>query len=461
LSTSPITSPQTTITGSSTFATDLQNSVTRAVSIASLPIQQLTADQNQVSSQVSELNQLGSLFSTLQTSVQSITSGTGSNALTASVSDSSVVQASVTSGALAGTYSVQVLDPGSTSSAISNAGSTPVTDPTSQNISPSTDFTLIVNGTSYDIQPSAPNLNALASAINSSGAPVQALVVNLGSPEQPDYRLTIQSTALDNVAIQLNDGANDSGTDLMSSLTTGNNASYTVDGQPPSGISSDSGTVTIAPGVNVTLQSAGTSNVTVSSSTSSLSNALSSFVSAYNGVVSELQKNHGQNGAALTGDSSVLEMQNALTQLMTYTGSSGSITNLTQLGIQYTQQGTLTFDPTALSGLSQTQISDAMSFLGDPASGGFLQFASNTLSSINDPTVGIIATETQAKQTQIQQDQDSINETQARVTQLQTNLQNQMAAADALIATLQQQSTFLQGLFQYSTSNNPYAPTAG
>ena len=88
-------------------------------------------------------------------------------------------------------------------------------------------------------------------------------MVNLGSPEQPDYRLIIQSTALSDITIQLNDGANNSGTDLMSSLTTGGNASYTVNGQPPGGISSDSKTVTIAPGLNVTLQSAGTSNVTV------------------------------------------------------------------------------------------------------------------------------------------------------------------------------------------------------
>ena len=130
MSTSPIRSPLTTLTGSNTFAADLQNSVNRAISIASLPIQQLIADQNKVNSQIGELNQLGSLFGALQTSVQSITSGTGSNGLTASVSDSSVVQASVTSGALAGTYSVQVLDPGSSSSAMSNGLPAPVTDPT-------------------------------------------------------------------------------------------------------------------------------------------------------------------------------------------------------------------------------------------------------------------------------------------------------------------------------------------
>jgi len=457
MSTSPIISPQTTLTGSSTFATDLQNSVTRAVAIASLPIQLLTADQNTVNSQLSEISQLGSLFSTLQGAIQSLSAGTGTNALNASVSDSSVLQASVTGNALQGAYTVNVLDPGSTSSAISTEVNGPVSDPTTQSLSQSNSFTLTVDGTNYNIHPAAQNLNALATAINSSGAPVQALVVNLGSPEQPDYNLIVQSKALGDVSIQLNDGTSD----LLSSLTTGGPASYTVNGQPPDGISSDAATVTIAPGLNVTLNGAGTSTVTVSANTTALSNALSSFVSAYNAVVAELQKNHGQNGGALTGDGSILQMQTALQQLLNYTSSSGSITSLTSLGVGFTQQGTLSFDPSVLNGLSQQQVNDGLSFLGDPTSSGFLQFATDALDSINDPSTGLIATETQAKQTQIQQDQDSINETQARVNQLQQNLQAQMAAADALIATLQQQNQFLQGLFQASTSSNPNATTAG
>ena len=51
--------------------------------------------------------------------------------------------------------------------------------------------------------------------------------------------------------------------------------------------------------------------------------------------------------------------------MISYTGSSGSITSLAQLGVEFTQQGTLTFDSSALAGLSQSQISDALKFLGD------------------------------------------------------------------------------------------------
>jgi hypothetical protein len=44
---------------------------------------------------------------------------------------------------------------------------------------------------------------------------------------------------------------------------------------------------------------------------------------------------------------------------------------------------------------------------------------------------------------------------------MQTNLENQMAQANALIAALENQTTFLEGLFQADTSNNPNASTAG
>lgn len=449
-----LASPQSSTTGSSTFAADLQASVNRALQIASLPMEALQADQSTISGETSELSTLGNLFESLQTALQSISSGTGTSALQATVGDQSVVTASVTGSALPGTYTVDVTDPGSSSSAISNSA-TAVTDPTSQNISSSTSFTLTVGTTNYDI--TADDLNDLAAAINSSGAPVQAVVINEGSPESPNYQLSLQATGLGDVALQLNDGTNN----LLTSLNTGTDASYTVDGQPSGGITTDSSTVTIAPGLNVNLEAEGSTTVTVSSSLSSVSSELSSFVTAYNAAFNEVEKNTGQNGGALTGDSTVLEMEQALEQMITYAGSGGSITSLAQLGVEFTQQGTLTFDSTAITGLTQSQVNDALTFLGDVNTGGFLQYANNTLDSITDPVSGAVETETEALQTENTNDQTEITNDQAQLTILQTNLQNQMAQANALIATLENQTNFLQGLFQADTSNNPDAAAAG
>jgi hypothetical protein len=74
---------------------------------------------------------------------------------------------------------------------------------------------------------------------------------------------------------------------------------------------------------------------------------------------------------------------------------------------------------------------------------------------------GAVVTETQSLQNQNTQDQTEITNDQQQLTLMQTNLQAQMAQANALIATLQNQTTFLQGLFQADTSTNPNAGTVG
>jgi flagellar capping protein FliD len=102
-----------------------------------------------------------------------------------------------------------------------------------------------------------------------------------------------------------------------------------------------------------------------------------------------------------------------------------------------------------------------LTFLGGTSTGGFLQYATNTLNSITDPAIGVIATETQSLQNESQSDQNQINTDQDQLNVLQQNLQAQMAQSNALIATLQQQNTFLQGLFQAETSDNPDASTVG
>ena len=59
----------------------------------------------------------------------------------------------------------------------------------------------------------------------------------------------------------------------------------------------------------MTLGAVGTTTIGVSTNLSSVSSQLSSFVTAYNAAFAEVQKNTGQNGGALVGDSTVLEMQ--------------------------------------------------------------------------------------------------------------------------------------------------------
>jgi len=441
----------TGFTGTSLFSNDLQNAITQAVTIASLPIQQLTDEQTTLNSQLSELNQVSSLFTSLQSATTALASATSNSAVSANVSDSSIVTATATGAALPGTYTVQVLDPGTFASALSNSsGLLTVTDPTSQNISSSTSFTLTVGSTTYPAF-NASNLDALAADINQSGAPVQATVINVGSPSSPTYQLAVQATTVGANSIQVKDGSNQT---LLTALAPGTNASYTVNGQPSGGISSTSRTVTIAPGLTANLESAGTATITVAGDTSNISNALQSFASAYNAVVNELAKNRGQNGGALVGDSIVLAASQALDSIANFSTSGSGFTTLESIGLGFDQNGQLQFDPSQISSLSQTQITQLTSFLGSPTSGGFLQAATSTLTSLVDPNTGLLTQDVNNTNDQITQTTQQISDDQDKVNALQTSLEAQMAAADALISTLEQQNNFVTGLFGQINANN-------
>jgi flagellar hook-associated protein 2 len=431
-------------TGLSSYAADLQNALNRSVGLAALPLQLLQSQQSQLSSQSSALSSLDTRFSVLQSTISNLNSAS-QNLLASTVSDPTVITASTGAGALPGAYTVKVADPGSSSSSISANTLPVVTDPASQSISASSTFTLTMGGVPQTITPAANNLNSLAAAINAAaGASVQATIVNVGPPTAPDYRLSLQSNTLGSVSLQLSVGP----TNLLTTLTTGTPAQYQVNGSPATPISTNSRTVTIAPGITVNLLKAGTSTLTVSQDASSVANAISTFVTAFNGTVDELDKSFGQNAGPLNGQSIVFDLKQSLHALASYTGGAGSFTSMSNLGLSFDTSGHLSFDPTALSSASGTQFSDLTSFLGNATSGGFLQFATNLLNGVEDPTTGSIKTAISSTADQITHENQLISDQQDKINQLQSSLQAKMAAADASIAQIEQQLSYFTGLFQ-------------
>jgi flagellar hook-associated protein 2 len=447
MSTTP-TASATYFTGVSTYASDLQQVITRAVSIASMP---LTLMQNQLQSlnnQQSALSGLDSTFTALQNAIAGIGNALGPSSYSAT-SSSSAISASVSSAALEGSYSVDVTSLGSYSTSISDPSLPAVADPNSSSISTASSYTLTVNGKTTTITPAGGSLMDLAQAINSASAGVQASIVNAGS----SYSLIVRSTNLAGDSIQLNDGSQD----LLDTLTTGAPATYDISGlggatQP---IDSSSRTVTLAPGVTINLlqqTAAGQpATVTVSRDTSGAASAISSFVDAYNAAVDALNQQVGQSGGALSGQSTISDLRNAMRQITQYSGTSGGVTLLSQMGITMDDTGKLTFDSSQFSSVSA---SDLDQFLGSATGGGFLQTATNTMNAVEDPTTGFIPTATNDVNGEITQENDLITQEQQKITDLQNTLTQQMAAADATIASLEQQKDYITNLFTAMINEN-------
>lgn len=432
-------------TGTSSYSQDLQNVISREVAIASLPIQQLQNSVSQLTAQSSELQTLNGRFSSVQSAITSLSAAAGQT-LAASVSDSSVVNASLSTGASAGTYSIDVVKLGSYSNALSSDGLAVVTNPGSQNISTAAGFTLTVNGKVYPpITPSASNLSALALAINSAGAGVQATLVNVGTDQNPDYRLSLQSSQLGPVTMQLNDGSRDL---LAPAGPPGETAQYVVNGKQ---VESGSRSVTLAPGlhVNLTGTTAGTpATITVAPDGGAIQSALQSFAAAYNAAIDGLAHNRGQAGGALAGQSIVYSLTNSLRSLSSYSSGNGPITSLASLGLSFADSsGHLSFDAGAFSAAASSNMDALKQFLGSPDGGGFLQVASHALSGIDDSSSGTLSTAMSSTLSGINSLNQQINTKQDQVNQLQQNLSRQMAAADALLASMQQQATYFNNMF--------------
>jgi flagellar hook-associated protein 2 len=441
-------SSATTFNGQSSFSSSFQQVLQRAVSIASLPMQEVQGEVTTLEGQQSDLNNMQSTFASLQSAIQAVDSAT-SGGVGATSSNTGVVSATAAAGTLPGTYSVEVSELGSAASAISGAGSPPVTDPTTGSISSSLNYTLTVNGTPQTLTLTSDTLDSLATAINDANAGASATIVNLGSNSSPDYRLAVTSTELGQDTIQLNDGTND----LLTSAQPGADTQYSVNGNSTV-LTSSSDQITLAPGLTATLVSASPGNpvtITVAANENNLSSALSSFATAYNAAVTAVANERGQSGGALAGQSLVYTLGDTLSQIAEYSTGSGAVQDLSDLGLDLDSTGNLTFDSTQFSSLSSAGIQQ---YLGGLTSGGFLQMANNALDAVADPTSGAIVEQYNSIGSEITNDDTQISNDQTQVSTIQTNLQAQLSAADAAIAVLEQQQTFYSNLFATENANN-------
>ena len=436
----------TEFTGTSEYSADLQNVINRAVQVANLPIELLQNQQTDLTDQSNELSTMDGLLSTLQTSVQSIQSAMDGSSYTADISDPTVVGATLTDGAAEGVYPIEVQDIGSYASGTTDSDwGTPASSAT---------FNLVVNGQSYAISSTDTSASGIANAINQQyGNLVQATVLNAGSGSTADTRVSLQAVALGSQTLDLQTSAGASLFGPSGQSIAGSLAQYSIPGTGAAPVSTNSRNVTISPGVTLTMLSASPGNevdVTITRPDSTLSTAVASFTKAYNAVVDEVAKQRGQNAGPLQGSTVLQSISQVLSQLGTYSTSGAGVSNMNNLGLDLDVNGDghLTFTSMNLAAADIGNSTGVDAFLGGSTTGGFLQMATNALSSLENSTTGIVKNAETTLGTQITDIGNTITTKQAAVTAMTTNLTNQMAQADALLSTMEQQYNSINELFQ-------------
>ena len=364
---------------------DVNGIVSKLMTVAQQP---LTLLQQQASSYQSTISAYGSLQSALsqfQSSMSSLANASQYQSISATSSSPSVATVSATNAAMQGSYSLavsqlaqsqQLLTSGvaSASTAIGSGATTTLSfnfgtisgGTLSNGIYSNATFASNGSGTqTVTINSSNNTLTGIANAINSANIGVTASIVNDGSATNP-YHLLLTSTATgQSNSMQISVSGDATLSSLLSENPASNtgqsltqtvaaqNANFTVDGVPITSASNTDSTA--VSGLSLNLLSTGSSTVSVSTSTTGITNAVNQFVSAYNTVVQTLQSDTGyststKQAGPLNGDPTVTGLLNQITSMLSQpvAGGPSAMDMLFQAGITLQGNGTLTVNNTQL-----------------------------------------------------------------------------------------------------------------
>ncbi|MEM9345233.1 MAG: flagellar filament capping protein FliD [Planctomycetota bacterium] len=318
-------------------------------------------------------------------------------------------------------------------------------------------------------------LQTVANKINDADVGVSASVINDGSPGAP-FRLSISSDdAGTDGAFVFDDGG--LGLDTIT-LSQAQDAVVFYGGNDPSQslvVESKSNTLSsIIPGADISLLSVSDNPVTVTialDDESIVSNA-SSLVSSLNGVFDTLDRYDSYNAdteerGLLLGDSTVQQIRSRLYNALIQPNNelTGQFTSLSQIGIRVGQGARVEFDQNKFTEALQTD-RDAVEalltfeqFEVDPDTGedtdviaaqGVGVEISKLLDRLTDDIDGVVQTRLDTLDSQVQLNQDRIEELDIRLEASRQRLLAEFQAMEAALAQLQDQSAALGQIQQIS-----------
>lgn len=432
----------------------------------------LTALQTKEASYQAKFSAFGSLkgaLSSLQSSASALVPGTGVTladkylSTNASVADTTIASASATSSAVAGTYSLEVSSLAKNQRLVTTAyaggsASTAIATGTL-----TLEFGTLSGGTytadsarqrTITIDSSNATLGGLRDAINAANAGVSATIINGTSGAQ--LVLTSTSTGLSNV-MRL---SGLTGFDYNPATATGSlsesaalggqsatNAAFTLNGI--AGTSSSNTVTGVLDGVTLTLakQTAVNTPTTLTISkntTASLTASLSAFVKAFNDVNATIGSlgaydSTTKKGSILQGDSTLRAVQSQLRNQVfgTALGGTSSIQRLSDIGVSFNKDGTLSLDSTKLGKATSADFDSVASLVSKVGS----TFKSAIDGMIG--TSGIVTYATDSTSRLIKDTQAREKAVSDRLTIIEKNYRAQFTALDTLIAGMKQTSSYL------------------
>lgn len=446
---------------------DVASLVSQVLSAQSGGLQLLQQQQTDLQTQASLLTGLNGDLSSLSSAVNTLTDVLGPlSSVSAQSSQTSILTASAQSSAVPGTHTLVVSTLASQSTLYTDSITDANTSILPQNAA-SADLQFQVGGTSgptRDIPISAGSndtLNSLVSYINNQNWGVTATVLTDATGSRlAIYGNTPGSTGA--LAITNNTSAL-----TFNPPVGGTDANFTVDGIP---FSSTSNTVTGAiPGVTLNLLGAYPGvqvQVSVATDSNQIAQAVTTFVSAYNAVIGDINQQFTVNASTntqgpLAGDSSLRSLQSSLLADATYSLGSGAFTSLDSLGITTNDDGTLSVNSSQLNSAISSDPAAVLNFFQNSSATGFANNFAKDLQNLTDPTQGVISLDLNEKRTRQQELTNSIADIQDRLTAEQAQLQTQFSRVNSLLEAFPSQLQAIQLELGITPSNSNNSAAGG
>lgn len=361
---------------------DVSGIVSKLMSVERAPLTALDTKEAGLQAKISALGSIKGSLSSLQSAASALSSTSKFNAISAKVADTEVATASATTSAAAGTYTLEVKKLAQAHKLASAPSASSTTTIGSGKIT--IEYGTISGGAftanpdrgieTLTIDPSKSRLSDIRDAINAANLGITANIIT----DSSGARLAISSkeTGAANalkITVDDNDGV-DTDTTGLSALAfdpaaaagSGKNMTVTQDSQNAEvlleglTVTSAKNTLTDAiDGVTINLLKAkdGTpTKLTVASDTSAAKSAIDAFVKAYNDVNKTLRDLSSydattKKGGILLGEGTIRNIQGTLRSVLSgsINNPAAGVSNLSEIGISFKRDGSLSVDSTKLS----------------------------------------------------------------------------------------------------------------
>ena len=431
---------------------DFNQVIDVTIQAESAPLEATEARVAELKKKDSALGAFGTEVADVQDPVGDLVLGTAFTDLAAESTDTDIATVTLGDATTAGAYALNITQLARAQVTASTNGYTATTDTAADGGSIS--FTIDGNTTTAINISLATTLTELKTLINDQDSGVVASVVNDGT----NNKLVISSRETCAVNGFTINNSLTNGVDTVVAFAVGQsessgnsqdsqNAAFTVNGLAITGASN---TVTDAiPGTTVTLVTTGTATVNVTNDYDALEESVKTFITEYNALKEffdeqvKLDSITGKPGPL--GRDSILRqaLSDVRNTILTSNGNDGQYSYLTEIGVEFEQDGILTLDQEKFDTATDNNVADVQKlFQGDGTVDGVFDDLDAALKNI-DSTAGLIKTTRTSLDTSIKVLRDQILAQQLRLELRRQELQKMFAAADQAMSRLTSQGSAL------------------